>query len=166
MKMRNSQLNGKKEVFVVLHNLRSAHNVGSIFRTAEAAGISKIYLTGYTPGPLDRFGRGRKDVAKSALGAEKMVPWESVKNINIFIKDLKNKKFTIIAVEQSPKSVDYKKVKLKKKTVIILGNEVTGLPESILKKCDSIAEILMRGKKESLNVAVAAGVFLFRALNI
>lgn len=156
----------KKEIYLILHNIRSAHNVGAIFRTAEAAGISKIYLTGYTPTPIDRFGRERKDIAKTALGAEKIVPWEARKNINRPIKELKKKKLTIIAVEQSPKSIDYKKVKIKNRTAIILGNEVTGLPANVLKNCDVAAQIPMKGKKESLNVSVAAGIFIFRAMGI
>ena len=156
----------KKQILMILHDIRSVHNVGAIWRTAEAAGVSKIFLTGYTPAPVDRFGLERKDVAKTALGAEKIIPWETRKNINGLIKELKEKKFTIVAVEQSPKSIDYKKVKIKNKTAIILGNEVTGLPANILKNCDIVAEIPMKGKKESLNVAVAAGIFLFRTLNI
>lgn len=159
-------MSNKREVFLILHNIRSAHNVGSIFRTAEAAGVFRVYLTGYTPAPVDRFGRERKDVAKSALGAEKMLPWESIKNLNSLIKKLRKGKFTIVAVEQSEKSSDYKKVKIKGKTAIIFGNEVTGLSQAVLKKCDTVAEIPMKGKKESLNVAVAAGVFLFRTLNV
>ncbi len=159
-------MSNKKEIFVILHDIRSTYNVGAIFRTAEAAGISKIYLTGYTPSPVDRFGRERKDVAKTALGADKMVPWETRKNINGLIKELKEKKFTTIAVEQSPKSIDYKNVKIKNKTAIILGNEVSGLSANILKNCDIVAQIPMKGKKESLNVSVAAGIFIFRAMGI
>ena len=156
----------KKEIYLILHNIRSVYNVGSIFRTADAAGISKIYLTGYTPAPIDRFGRERKDIAKTALGAEKTVPWEERKSLNSLINNLTNKKFTIIAVEQSEKSVDYKNIKIKNKTAIIFGNEVTGLPASVLKKCDIVAQIPMKGKKESLNVSVAAGIFIFRVMGI
>lgn len=163
---KESQSMNKKEIYLILHNIRSAHNVGSIFRTAEAAGVSGIYLSGYTPGPVDRFGRDRKDIAKSALGAEKLLPWETRKNLNNLIDKLKKEKTAIIAVEQSKKSTDYKKIKMKGKTAVILGNEVTGLPGSVLKKCDIVAEIPMKGKKESLNVSVAAGVFLFRTLNV
>ncbi len=159
-------MSNKKKVFVILHDVRSAHNVGAIFRTAEAAGVSKIFLTGYTPAPTDRFGRERKDIAKSALGAEKMLPWESRRSLNSLVKNLKKEKFAIVAVEQSPKSVDYKKVKIKDKTAIIFGNEVKGLSSAVLKKCDIVAEIPMRGRKESLNVSVAAGIFLFRTLGI
>ncbi|MFA5934119.1 MAG: TrmH family RNA methyltransferase [Candidatus Paceibacterota bacterium] len=151
---------------LILNDIRSTHNVGAIFRTADAAGISKIFLVGITPAPLDRFGRERKDIAKSALGAEKTVPWESVKTIKPILNKLKKEKYKIIAIEQSPKAIDYKKVKLPNKSAIILGNEVKGLPQSILNQCDVIAEIPMRGKKESLNVSVATGIALFRILGI
>lgn len=151
---------------VILHNIRSAENVGAMFRTCDAAGISKIYLTGYTPAPLDRFGRKRKDIAKSALGAEEFVLWESKKSLPALVQKLKREKFQIIAIEQDKKSVDYKKVKLKKKNAFIVGAEVTGIPKSILKDCDEIAEIPMRGKKESLNVSVSLGIALFQILKI
>lgn len=154
------------ENILILHDIRSVENVGAIFRTADAAGINKIYLTGYTPTPLDRFGRKRGDLAKSALGAEEFVPWEQKKNITSLLKKLKQEKFFIVAIEQDEKSVDYKKVKLKNKNAFIVGTEVTGIPKNILKKCDIVAEIPMRGKKESLNVSVALGVGLFRILDI
>ncbi len=151
---------------IILNDIRSVENVGAMFRTADAAGINKIYLTGYTPTPLDRFGRKRKDIAKSALGAEEFVEWEQVKNTSTLITKLKKEGFQIIAIEQDAKSIDYKKVKLKNKNAFIVGTEVTGIPKNILKKCDVIAEIPMRGKKESLNVSVALGIVLFRILNI
>lgn len=151
---------------LILHNIRSVANVGAMFRTADAAGINKIYLTGYTPCPLDRFGKARKDFAKSALGAEEFVSWEQKKNIFPLLKKLKKEKYFLIAIEQAENSVDYKKVRLKKKNAFIVGAEVTGIPKNILKKCDVIAEIQMRGKKESLNVSVALGVALFRMLDL
>ncbi len=151
---------------LILLDIRSTHNVGAIFRTAEAVGISKIYLAGYTPAPIDRFGRIRTDVAKSALGAENIVSWEQVEDILELITRLKKEKFKIIAIEQSKESIDYKKVKIGKQNAFILGNEVAGIPESILKKCDIIAEIPMKGRKESLNVSVATGVALFRMLEV
>ena len=154
------------ENILILHNIRSVANVGAMFRTSDAVGIKKIYLTGYTPAPLDRFGRIRKDLAKSALGAEEFVPWEQKKNLPAFLHVLQREKYFIIAIEQDPKSVDYKKVKLKQKNVFIVGTEVTGIPQNILQKCDVIAEIPMRGKKESLNVSVALGVVLFRIYNL
>ena len=154
-----------KDIRVVLHNIRSVHNVGSIFRTADAAGVSCIYLSGYTPAPVDRFGRLRKDVAKVALGAEQSVKWEE-KDIRDVITSLKKEKFTIIALEQHKQAIDYKKVRVTAKTLLIVGNEVEGVSKNILKQCDVVAEIPMKGKKESLNVSVAFGVALFRMLGI
>ncbi|MEK7113662.1 MAG: TrmH family RNA methyltransferase [Patescibacteria group bacterium] len=151
---------------LILHNIRSVENVGAMFRTADAVGIDKIYITGYTPAPLDRFGRKRGDLAKSALGAEESVPWEQKKTIKPVLERLKKEGFYIIGIEQDKNSVDYKKVKPKNRNVFIVGTEVTGIEKSILKQCDIIAEIPMRGKKESLNVSVATGVALFRILNI
>lgn len=153
---------------VILHNIRSVENVGSMFRTADAAGINKIYLTGYTPTPLDRFGRKRKDLAKSALGAEEFVAWEQKKNISTLIAKLKTENFKIIAIEQDTKSVDYRKLKANryKLKAFIVGTETTGIPKNILKQCDIIAEIPMHGRKESLNVSVALGIALFRIFNL
>lgn len=153
---------------LIIHNVRSVENVGAMFRTADAAGVDKIYLTGYTPAPFDRFGRKRKDIAKSALGAEEYVAWEQKKNITTLLKNLKQNKFQIIAIEQDKKSIDYKTLRLRRGrgNAFIVGPEVTGIPKSILAKCDLIAEIPMRGKKESLNVSVALGIALFRMLDL
>jgi len=156
----------EKKVFLILDNIRSVHNVGAIFRTADAAGIFKIYLCGYTPAPLDRFGRERTDFIKSALGAEKTVKWEKYENIEILLEKLKNENIFLVAVEQSKKSLDYKKFKVKFPIAFIFGNEVLGVSENILKKCDIILEIPMLGKKESLNISVSLGVAMFRILNI
>ncbi len=156
----------KQENILILPDIRSVENVGAMFRTADAAGIDKIYLTGTSPAPLDRFGRKRKDIAKSALGAEEFVAWEYKKSILPLLTKIKKDGFNIIAIEQDPKSVDYRKVKLKNRNAFIVGTEVTGIPQNILKKCDVIAEIPMRGKKESLNVSVALGVALFRMLGV
>jgi len=152
--------------FLILHNIRSAYNVGSIFRTADACGISKIFLTGYTPTPLDNFGREVKTISKTALGSEKSIEWEYFSQPSIIIRKLKKKRVEIIAVEQDKKSIDYKKIKIKKSTAFVLGNEVRGLSKQLLTQCDQIAEVPMQGKKESLNVSVTAGVILFRILNV
>lgn len=156
----------KKEYVLILHNIRSAHNVGAIFRTADAAGIAKIHLTGYTPTPLDRFGKPRGDIVKTALGAEKTIPWEYKKAPSPVFRALKKNGISLVAIEQSPRSVDYKKVKISHRAAFIIGNEVRGLSARLLAQCDIIAEIPMRGRKESLNVSVAAGIALFRILNI
>lgn len=151
-----------KKIELILLDIRSTYNVGAIFRTADAIGVSKIYLAGITPAPIDRFGRPRSDIAKSALGSQITMPWESVKNITSLLTKLKKNKFQIIAIEQSKNSIDYKKITTKENVVVILGNEVKGIPEKILKKCDIVAEIPMRGDKESLNVSVSCGIALFR----
>ena len=156
----------KKEVIIVLPDIRSSLNVGSIFRTADACGVDKIYLTGYTPAPVDKFSRADKQIAKTDLGEEKSVAWEKVEDISKLLTKLKKEGFRLIAVEQANNSVDYKKVKISNKTAFVFGNEVDGLSKNILKKCDIIAEIPMKGEKESLNVAVSAGVALFRILGI
>jgi tRNA G18 (ribose-2'-O)-methylase SpoU len=149
---------------LILPDIRSAINIGAIFRTADAVGISKIYLTGWTPIPTDKFGRIQKDIAKSALGAETWVPWEYKKTLIPLIDNLKKEGYKIIAIEQDEKAIDYRKVKKSNKTAIIMGPEVLGLDKKILNKCDIIAQIPMHGKKESLNVSVACGVALFRIL--
>jgi tRNA G18 (ribose-2'-O)-methylase SpoU len=154
----------KIESILILPNIRSAINVGAMFRTADAVGIDKIYLTGYTPRPTDKFGRIQSDIAKSALGAETWVPWEYEEDINKLLRKLKKENFQIIAVEQDEGSVDYRKVKLGDKVAIMMGEEVNGIDKKILKKCDVIAEIPMKGKKESLNVSVACGIALFGIL--
>ncbi len=150
------------ETILILDNIRSTHNVGSIFRTADAVGISKIYLVGTTPDPIDRFGREQSDVAKTALGAEKNIPWEHADTTLEVLE--KYPEYFKVALEQSTDSKDYKSVSLRDKNIVILGPEVTGLPTEILKACDAVAEIPMAGGKESLNVSVATGVFLFRFL--
>ncbi|MFC1595073.1 TrmH family RNA methyltransferase [Patescibacteria group bacterium] len=151
--------------FAIVHNVRSLHNVGSIFRTADAAGVKKIYLTGYTPKPVDVFGNYRKEISKTALGAEKYIPWEYNKNISSLITKLKKGNIFIVALEQSKRAVAYNKLKKRRPLALIVGNEVRGLSRSVLKKSDAIISIPMRGKKESLNVAVAFGIAMFSILD-
>lgn len=138
--------------------------MGSIFRTADGAGVSKLWLVGYTPAPLDQFKRVNSEIAKTALGAEKTLRWERREDILDLITELKKEGYQIWALEQNEKSVDYRKVKLVGKTVLILGNEVGGIEPEVLNQCDKIIEIPMRGKKESLNVSVATGVAVFKLL--
>lgn len=147
--------------------------MGSLFRTADAADIDTLYLCGITPAPIDRFGRPQKDIAKTALGAEQFVRWEKIGSSPTplatltLIKKLRGENFFIVAVEQSPRSIPYTKIRSaaraahKKNIALIVGDEVRGLPPSIVRAADCIAEIPMRGKKESLNVAVAFGIVTF-----
>jgi len=151
-------------VFLVLNNIRSAYNVGAILRTAEAAGVKRVFLCGCTPDPKDRFGRKRKDIAKTALGAEEIVAWEHCDDIRKTITTLKEEGIRVVALEQDERSVPYTTIDTKKPTAIVLGEEVYGLSQDVLDTCDAVAEIPMRGSKESLNVSVAAGIILFSLL--
>jgi len=151
---------------LILPDIRSAQNVGSLFRTADACGIECIYVVGITPAPTDQFGRANSAIAKTALGAEQTIPWQKVATLGPLLTKLQKAGVQTVAIEQSENAIDYKKVKMRLPTAFIVGNEVDGLPEHILKKMDIIAEIPMNGKKESLNVSVAAGIALFRMLGI
>ncbi|MCR4325202.1 MAG: RNA methyltransferase [Patescibacteria group bacterium] len=151
----------KREIAVLLHNIRSAHNVGSVFRTADASGVSRIYITGYTPPPLDRFGRISDAIAKTALGAERSVPWESHSSCAKLLEKLRDKGWRIVGVEQDERSRDYRSMHARDKMLFVFGNEVRGLSKQLRDSCDELVEIPMHGKKESLNVSVAAGVILF-----
>ena len=164
--MKTKTFTKKNEVFILLHDIRSVHNVGSMWRTANAAGVTKIFLSGYTPLPIDRFGRERKDFAKVALNSQKTVAWEYIENPINLIKRLEKEGFHIVAIEQAKNSVDYKKVKIKKPVLFLVGNEVKGIPQKLLNLADVVAEIPMKGDKESLNVSVAFGIALFRMLGI
>ncbi len=153
-----------KEVAILLHNIRSSHNVGSIFRTSDAAGVSCVYLSGCTPTPTDRFGRPQKKIAKTALGAEEFVSWEYHKSPMRIVSKLKTKGWNVVGVEQDVRAGDYRAFKIKKPTLFIFGNEVRGISKELREKCDELVEIPMRGSKESLNVSVAAGIILFNAV--
>jgi tRNA G18 (ribose-2'-O)-methylase SpoU len=153
-----------REIAVVLPNIRSAHNVGSIFRTADGAGVSRIYLAGYTPRPVDRFGRIDKTLSKTALGAEKTVAWERHREPSKLLRTLKAEGWHIVGVEQDKRSRDYRSSRAKGKTAFVFGNEVRGLSRTLRSLCDELIEIPMHGTKESLNVSVAAGIVLFSTI--
>ncbi|MFA7254211.1 MAG: RNA methyltransferase [Patescibacteria group bacterium] len=145
------------KIHLILDNIRSMENVGSIFRTADAAGVSKIYLCGITPRPP------RKEIDKAALGAVDFVEWEYVDNLEFKIQNLKSKGIQIIALEQDHRSTQYTKyIPHNTDLAIIVGNEVDGISKEILDLADQIIEIPMYGKKNSLNVAVATGIILYQ----
>jgi len=148
-------------IYVILHNIRSAHNVGSIFRTADGAGVSKIFLTGYTPRPVDRFGRTVSDIQKTSLGASESVAWEQYDDVLECIEFLKKDGVQIVAVEQGNSASDYREASLGELCAFIFGNEVEGVSQEVCSVSDVQIEIPMYGKKESLNVSVAVGVILF-----
>src|SRR3989338_1668761 len=151
---------------VLLDNIRSSHNVGSIFRTADVASVEKIFLCGITPGPKDKYGRINKKLAKVSLGAEKNVAHEHCKSTGVLIGRLKKHGYKILPLEQNKKSVNIFKFRPVKKFkyALVLGEETKGLPEGILKKADKILEIPQRGKTESLNVSVAFGIAVFNLI--
>lgn len=149
------------KIYVILHNIRSAHNVGSVFRTSDGAGVSKIFLTGYTPSPIDRFGREQKEILKTSLGATNTVPYEIVEDIHELISRLKREHITLVAVEQTEHAIEYKTFSPQGDVAFIFGNEVTGVETEVLEQSDVHIQIPMNGAKESLNVSVCVGIILF-----
>lgn len=149
---------------LILHNVRSSYNVGAVLRTADASGVTHVYLIGYTPTPKDAFGRTNNQIAKTALGAEKTVPWSHHKTLRDVLKILKKESTHIIAVEQVPRARNYKTYKAPKKSAFLFGNEPRGLSKQAVSLCDAAIEIPMKGTKESLNVSVAVGIILFHYL--
>ncbi len=158
-------MNKKIKNVLILHNIRSVLNVGAIFRTSDAIGIDKIYLSGFSATPIDRFGRERKDFQKGSLGAHNFMEWEYFEKVEEIFEKLKKENFKFFTIEQDPKSIDYKKATLGEKNAFIFGNENLGVDEFSLKNSDEILELKMRGKKESLNVSTTAGIVLFRLLD-
>ena len=150
-----------KKHTIILNDLRSAHNVGSIFRTADAAGVQEILLVGTTPTPVDRFGRKQKEITKTALGAEDSVDWRYIETIETAIQNMRKEDVRVVAVEQDKTAKDYRSLEKETPSVFVFGNEVDGLPKEVLDESDHIVEIPMHGMKESLNISVAVGVVLF-----
>lgn len=150
---------------MILENIRSAQNVGAILRTADAIGVSKVWMVGYTPAPIDRYGRNVPDLEKTALGAEKSVPWEQHTDVAPLLNELKEQGFRIVAVEKKEGASDYKQCELNGPTVLIFGNEVDGVSQEACERADDIISLPMRGQKESLNVATTAGIVLYRLLD-
>lgn len=145
---------------LIIHDVRSVHNVGSLFRTADGMGVSKIYLTGYTPGSIDRFGRKVAAFTKVSLGAEDTVSWEQG-DIAEILSQLKEQGFDIVALEQTSRSVSLADYEVEKPVALIVGNEVGGIDAGVLEAVDVVVEIPMKGKKESLNVANAGAIALW-----
>ena len=140
---------------VVAHNIRSMANVGSLFRSADAFGVAKIFLCGYTGIPP------RNEIAKVALGAETWIPWEHAKLTHRVVERLQREGYTVVALECTKQSVPLSRLPATKKIALIVGNEVQGVSKPILKRAEVVAHIPMLGKKESLNVGVAAGCALY-----
>jgi tRNA G18 (ribose-2'-O)-methylase SpoU len=135
-----------------------------MFRTADGAGISKIYLSGYSPQPIDRFGRPQPEIEKTSLGASASLDWEYVENLPQLLVDLRQRGVTVVAVEQSEKSIPLREFSVPENVAYVMGNEVDGVPEHIQSLCDIVVELPMLGEKESLNVATTAGIVLYHQL--
>ena len=145
----------KKEIVLVLDNIRSLYNVGSMFRTADGLCVSKIYLCGYTGTPE------QKKVQKVALGAEEAVPWEKYGQTWRLIERLKKEGYQTIGLELDPKAMPISKFRPKYPIALVVGNEVTGLSPALIKRLDAMVEIPMLGVKESYNASVACAMTLY-----
>ena len=158
-----------RKVYLVVLDIRSTHNVGSILRTADGLGVEEVYLCGYTPYP--KTGNDErppylaeqinKRISKTALGAEKSQRWSYVPDHNLLINRLRSKNIKIISLEQNKKSIDITKFDIDGDIALIAGNETEGLKKSVLVESDYILEIPMAGVKESFNVSVAVAISLF-----
>lgn len=155
------------DITIIAHNIRSTHNVGAIFRTAEGFGVSNIILSGYTPYPkinddsrLPHIAEKlTKQISKTALGAEAIVPFEYTEVPPI--AELKQQGYRIVALEQDENSIPIADYKVPNKVALLLGEEVEGITAELLSECEDIIEIPMVGKKESYNVSVANGIALY-----
>lgn len=156
------------EIIVIAHNIRSTHNVGAIFRTAEGFGVNEIILSGYTPYPKIEGDKRLPHIAnkltsqihKTALDAESIVPFRVHETPPI--SELKNKGFKIIGLEQADSSIPLPNYKSSEKVALLIGEEVEGISSELIEQCDEIIEIPMFGKKESFNVSVATGIALYQ----
>lgn len=155
------------EILIIAHNIRSTHNVGAIFRTAEGFGVQKIILSGYTPYPkIDKDPRLphiaeklTSQIHKTALDAEGIVPFEYTEQIDL--SAFKKAGYRLVGLEQSDRSVMLPDYIPPQKIALLLGEEVEGISADLLQQCDDVIEIPMHGKKESYNVSVAAGIALY-----
>lgn len=152
---------------VLLNGLRSVHNVASCFRSADGAGVEKVWLSGFTPDVYDKFGSERIQFTRVSLGAEKSVAWERVDDSAAFLLGLKKLGWQVVAVEQTKTSVNYVDFKPADlgKTIFVFGHEVSGVSDEVLDVCDTHIEIPMHGEKNSLNVSVAFGIITHHFAN-
>lgn len=160
------------KLILVAHNIRSAHNVGALMRTAEGLGVTKLYLTGYTPYPLAQNDtrlphisqKMSKQINKTALGAEDSLDWEHKEDVDALLDELKSDGYALAALEQTNKSVSLSRYRAANRLALLLGSEVSGVDENLLSKMDTHLEIPMKGKKESFNVVEAAAIAMHHCL--
>lgn len=144
---------------LIANDIRSVQNVGSLLRTSDSLGIEKIWITGYTPTPEHR------KVGKTALGAEGSVEWEQQLDVLAVISKLRANGFRIVGLELDPRAKNLSEYVPSEKTALLLGNEVSGIPPSLRDACDDLVSIEQQGMKESMNVAVSAGIAAYWMLN-
>jgi tRNA G18 (ribose-2'-O)-methylase SpoU len=157
------------KIVLIVHDIRSCHNVGSLLRTAEGIGVEHVYLTGYTPYPAtpqdSRLPHLRdklaKQIHKTALGAEDSVPWSHQEQVETAIQNLKAEGYQIIALEQTPDSVLLPLFRPHTDIALLIGREVEGIDTELLALCDTVVEIPMAGRKESFNVVQATAMALY-----
>lgn len=148
-------MSDKLSLILIAHDIRSLHNVGSLFRTCDGAGVDKLYLTGHSGFPP------RKEITKTALGAESCVSWEHHWTLAPVIEIVRAQGYTVAAIERNAESQSYSDYPVPDKLALILGNEVTGVETDTLQGADAVLHVPMLGQKESLNVGVCAGIVLY-----
>ena len=148
-------------MIIVLDNIRSIFNVGSIFRTADAVGAEKVVVCGYTPGPDNQLER----LTKTSLGAEEHILWERHGQTWRYLDILKKEGYRIVALENTKAAENLYEVSIQEPVALVLGNEVKGVAVSVLSRADRVVQIPMHGFKKSLNVAVAMGVAAYQLMN-
>jgi 23S rRNA (guanosine2251-2'-O)-methyltransferase len=154
-----------RRIVVLLDNIRSLYNTGSILRTADASGVERVVLCGITPRP-DQGGRQRRAIAKTALGAENSVPWEYQPNAHAVLQSLATAGYHIVAVETSPEAVNLFEWTPRWPVCLVFGHEVDGVSSALAAHVETVIRIPMLGEKRSLNVATAAGVVLYELLRL
>ena len=158
-----------RELFIIAHDIRSAHNIGALFRLADGMAVTRLYISGYSPYPslpndtrLPHINQKlTKQIEKTALGATATVPWEHVPDIYVLLEKLKLQDVQLIGLEQSERSTTITSFTPHKKTAIVLGREVEGIDAELLAHCSEVVEIPMLGKKESHNVVQAAAIMMY-----
>ncbi|MCE9586020.1 TrmH family RNA methyltransferase [Candidatus Uhrbacteria bacterium] len=150
----------RRELHLIAHDIRSLENVGALFRACDSLGVAKLWLAGFTASPPD------SRISKVALGAELSVPFESVADISEVFRKLKHEGVPVYALELTDKAVDLAKFAPPDRMALLLGTETTGIPPSLIEKCEGTIKIGQHGIKESLNVAVAAGIAAWAILNV
>jgi 23S rRNA (guanosine2251-2'-O)-methyltransferase len=158
-----------RQIILIIHNVRSAHNAGSLLRTADGLGVEKVIISGYSPYPKHESdvrlphlaAKTHRQIQKTALGAETSINWEQITEIDAYLSRLKSRGFVIAALEQTAAAIPLNQYVPAEKIALLVGNEVGGLEPKLLNKADVHLQIPMLGAKESFNVSVAGAMALY-----